>query len=405
MASVSSKGGSTTNLQQHSIKLHYPLLFSQIFSNNKCKRSESATTSTGTTESEDENCDSPAENPLKISKLVTDVGLPPIKKQKTMFDFQPLDGNTSKKCTEAIAHFIIGTLQPYKVVESDEFKNMVRVLNPCYKIPGRKHFAKTAIPQLYNKTVEKIKKEISLIQVNDIAMTTDCWTSVANVPYIAVTVHFIDKQWNLQTYCLSCTLFQEDHTSENIAEVLTDILSDWNLDAKKISACTTDNGSNITKAISLLNVPHVPCLGHSINIGINKALKINVVNKAVARIKKLQNTIAHSWKMARDFKEAQEFLQTGVVSLRSACVTRWWSTLKLCRRFLENQLPLRKLLQNYPEKKHLMLDNNEIKSVEELLSFPESIRRNYKKSFWRKLYYSVISSTTLTKNKRILTRK
>ncbi|GBM95270.1 hypothetical protein AVEN_199268-1 [Araneus ventricosus] len=42
--------------------------------------------------------------------------------------------------------------------------------------------------------------------------------------------------------------------------------------------------------------------------------------------------------------------------------------MKLCRRFLANQLPLCKLLQTNSDKKHLMLDNNEIKAIEELLS-------------------------------------
>lgn len=72
--------------------------------------------------------------------------------------------------------------------------------------------------------------------------------------------------------------------------------------------------------------------------------------------------------MTWDLSNAQKLLQMDVVSLPSACVTRWWSILKLCNRFLQNQLPICKLLQDYPEKKHLMVENKEIKALEELVT-------------------------------------
>lgn len=99
----------------------------------------------------------------------------------------------------------------------------------------------------------------------------------------------------------------------------------------------------------------------------NKALQLPQLRKAVARVKKLQNTIAHSWKMKRDLIKVQEFLQVDVVALPSACETRW-STLKLCSRFLDNQLPLCKMLQGYPSKKNnLMPEAHEVTSLEALV--------------------------------------
>ncbi|GBM95269.1 Zinc finger BED domain-containing protein 1 [Araneus ventricosus] len=304
---VSSKGGSTTNLAGH-LKVNHPMFFFQTSLGNKYMQ-------VALTSNNEEECDVPepdisqTENSCRNLKHGRIGEMPPTKKQKTILDFQPLDGNSAKQCTESVARFIVGSLQPYNIVESQPFINMVKTLNPRYKIRGRIFFSETSIPKLYNETIERIKKEISLTQVKDIfAITTDCWTSVANVPYIAITAHFIDVQWNLKSFCLSCTVFQDDHTSENIAETLADILSDWSLDVAELSCCTTDNGANIVKAISLLNVPRMPCFGYTINIGVNKALKIPVLSKAVARLRKLQSSIAHSWKIARDFKEAQEFL-------------------------------------------------------------------------------------------------
>ncbi|GFV12207.1 t-complex protein 1 subunit delta [Trichonephila clavipes] len=78
-----------------------------------------------------------------------------------------------------------------------------------------------------------------------------------------------------------------------------------------------------------------------------------------------------SWKMKRDLHKAQELLQMEVKTLPSACPTRWWSTLKLVKRFLENQLPICKTLLEYSNKKHLMLEGNEISALEDFTTATE----------------------------------
>ncbi|GFQ96887.1 t-complex protein 1 subunit delta [Trichonephila clavata] len=145
------------------------------------------------------------------------------------------------------------------------------------------------------------------------------------------------------------------------------ILNDWGIDVQNIMSITTDNGSNILKSIEELNLEnaHISCFAHNINIGVNHSLDIPVLKRAIAQLKKLQNAFAMSWKMKRDHHKAQELLQMEVKTLPSACPTRWWSTLKLVKRFLENQLPICKTLLEYSNKKHLMLEENEISALED----------------------------------------
>ena len=72
-----------------------------------------------------------------------------------MFHFQPLDENATKKCIEALTHFIIGTLQPYKVVvRSKELKKIYsQNFKPTLYNSWLKIFHKICYsPQLYNKT-------------------------------------------------------------------------------------------------------------------------------------------------------------------------------------------------------------------------------------------------------------
>jgi hypothetical protein len=293
--------------------------------------------------------------------------MPPPKKQKTLLDFQPLSSTSEKVCTAVVTKFIATAMQPFNIVECQPFVEMVKTLNPRYTLPGRKYFSKTSIPKLFNETKQKIKSDLCLTRNNNVSITTDCWTSASSEPFITITAHYINDNWELKSPCLCCGHFNDDHTAENIIEILQEKLSEWNLNINQLCSCTTDNGANILKAISLSVVQHVPCFGHTINIGINKALKIQILSKAVAKLKKLQNSFAHSWKMSRDLSQAQELMQMKTLRLPSACPTRWGSTLKLCKRFLDNQLPVSKVLFDYPSKKFLMLEQNEVSALEDFV--------------------------------------
>ncbi|XP_042903549.1 E3 SUMO-protein ligase ZBED1-like [Parasteatoda tepidariorum] len=232
---VGSKSGGTSNLTSH-LKHHHPLKFREL--NTSSKQLTRSTIPAIDVDDPSAPVDA-KQNPSESVK----------KWQKTMLDFQPLDSKSSKNCTEAVAKFIATSMQPFATVENPKFIEMVRVLNPKYKLPGRKHFSTVAIPKLYNDTVEKIKAKISSIQSCDIAITTDCWTSITNTPFLAVTAHFISNEWQLLSACLNCKHFIEDHTSENLIEMLSNTLKDWNIDVKTLPSITSDNGTNIVKAI------------------------------------------------------------------------------------------------------------------------------------------------------------
>lgn len=364
--SVSAKGGTTSNLISH-LKLYHPSHYRDMPSSSKQSISVHVPVTTLSVISE-ENSNTCA-IPAGADRDQSDELVPPVRKrQRTMLDFQPLNSSTTNNCTLSVTKFLAATMQPYNLVEHETFIDMINTLNPRYTLPSRKYFSKNSIPKLYNDTVEKIKYELALIKTSQVSVTTDCWTSIAGTPYVGVTCHFIDAEWGLKSFCLRCAHFEKDHTSDNIAEELTNILSEWSLDIKELASCTTDNGKNIVKDINELDIPHVSCFGHNINIGVNRALQLPQLRKAVSRLKKLQNTIAHSWKMQRDLSRAQELLKMDQNSLPSACETRWWSTFKLCQRFLTNQLALCKVLQDHSKKKHLMPEGSEVSALEDFVA-------------------------------------
>ncbi|CAL1281113.1 unnamed protein product [Larinioides sclopetarius] len=274
---VSAKGGSATNLLAH-LKNYHPTEYGSINLNN-AKRSLLSVNHA----EDSKSVDGAVATTSATNSIMANV-MPPYKRQKTLLDFQPLTSNSEKQCTAAVTKFIATAMQPYNIVESPPFVDMVRTLNPRYKLPGRKYFSKNAISKLFNDTKEKIKNELTLVKSNNVCITTDCWTSVSTMPFISITAHFIDINWELKYACLNCVHFDVAHTAKNISEVLKDRLFDWNLDINQLCSCTADNGPNIVKAIFSFDVQLVPCFGHTINIGINRALQIPSLQKAVVQV-------------------------------------------------------------------------------------------------------------------------
>ncbi|GFW35927.1 t-complex protein 1 subunit delta [Trichonephila clavipes] len=144
--SIFSKSGSTSNLFGH-LRLHHPLQFSEV--SNKSKVVTATVQYSPFCAAVDESIDEPQpQSNMAVSKsinltLLTIIGT---KRQKFMTDFQRLDDQASKRTTDSVTKFLVA-MQPYNLVDRKEFINMVKVLNPRYSLPGRKHFTATGVPK------------------------------------------------------------------------------------------------------------------------------------------------------------------------------------------------------------------------------------------------------------------
>ena len=65
--------------------------------------------------------------------------------------------------------------------------------------------------------------------------------------------------------------------AENIAKVLRVAVDEWEIPKSRgFPPVVTDNAANVTKAVSLVeSTAHVPCLAHTINLAVQKALKVS----------------------------------------------------------------------------------------------------------------------------------
>ena len=102
-----------------------------------------------------------------------------------------------KDITQAVTICLAKDMMPIQTVEKEGFKQLVKKLDPRYTLPKRKYFSKTALPDMYEEYREKVEASLSSADFYDYyKSTTDLWSSRTTEPYLSLTVHYINSDWD-----------------------------------------------------------------------------------------------------------------------------------------------------------------------------------------------------------------
>ena len=153
---------------------------------------------------------------------------------------------------DKLMNFIVSDLQPFNLLESQAFQDFVHCLCPQFRLPVRQ----TLISKL-DKVYSDLRTENERFlhsSHGDFSIIYDIWSAKNMNPYIAVTAHFIDKEWVLRSAVLYVCLFRGQHTANSIADKVEEIISCYgNSNIKnRIKAITCDNGANVLAAVRIL---------------------------------------------------------------------------------------------------------------------------------------------------------
>ena len=198
------------------------------------------------------------------------------------------DDSDKKKELDLLMKIIVKNLHPLSMTDDKEFKDFVRGLNPRYELPSRRVLTRTHLPNLYEQEVAKISKELE--GIDDIALTTDIWTSRQTQGFITVTAHFVSNDFTIRSVVLETARITKCHTAENIAEELTSICEKWKI-LDKIFCVVTDNAANMTSAIKKhMKLRHLPCFAHTLNLVVQEAMKNSTeLLEIKGKVKKIVN--------------------------------------------------------------------------------------------------------------------
>lgn len=237
-------------------------------------------------------------------------------------------------CRRALAMFVIVDEQSFRVVEGEGFKHLLRQLQPQFSTPSRYTVA-TDCFKLYLDEKARLKA-FSRSDCNRVALTTDCWTSVQNLNYLALTAHFIDNEWKYQKRVISFSIIP-NHKGETIGKKIEEVLREWGL--MKLSTITVDNASSNDVAVGYLkrkmanlnglimdgDYLHMRCCAHILNLIVNEGLKEN--DSSIASVRNAVRFVRSSPQRLAKFKELVEFSQIECKKLLCLDVpTRWNST-------------------------------------------------------------------------------
>ena len=169
-----------------------------------------------------------------------------------------------------------------------------------------------------------------------VCLTTDTWTSIQNMNYMSLTVHFVDADWVLHKKIIKfCQI--TDHKGETIGKALEAAIKEWGLE--KVLSVSVDNASSNDVALGYLKnylkdanktflggeYLHVRCAAHILNLIVTEGLKD--VDDSVARIRMAVKWVRSSPSRLEKFKVAAK--AAGITSKKGLCTdvpTRWNST-------------------------------------------------------------------------------
>ncbi len=256
---------------------------------------------------------------------------------ETLSSVQKIPTSSPKwnKLTESVCYFVAKDMQPLDTVDDSGFRHLLKTFEPRYDPPSRKTITTKYLPEMYDAERQKIKNEVS--QTVSFALILLRMDFRANHAYTGVTIHFIDNSFTMKHYILQTKEFPETHSAANIAHELQEILSEWNLVECNLSR---DNGRNISAAVRDLGWPSLPCFSHTLQLGVEKVLKLPQVVKAITHCKRIATHFHHSSKSSYILKQKQNSLGHKELCIIQEVPTRWNSSYYMVQGILQQQQPL-----------------------------------------------------------------
>ncbi|XP_049533618.1 E3 SUMO-protein ligase ZBED1 [Anopheles darlingi] len=248
----------------------------------------------------------------------------------------PLNVDRKKSLDNKLLNLICSNALPFRLVETEDFKEFINDLNPNYNLPTRKTLSTTLLNSNYAKLLKRVKHEVA--NAVAVCLTVDGWTNLQNESFLAATAHFINGEANLKNFLLECDEFSNKDTSENITRWFKSVMSNFGI-THNVVCIVTDKGANMERAVNLTDVSNLPCFAHTLNLIVQDALN-NSISRTVSVVKGIVKYYKKNPAALNKLKEYQDRLGFTQNKLILDVVTRWNSTYHMLERFYENKDPI-----------------------------------------------------------------
>jgi hypothetical protein len=301
--------------------------------------------------------------------------------------------------------WIIQTDQPFSVVDTDQFEDMMQYLKKDVTIHCRKTMMRR-LEQLYWEKKSCLKEQLNDFE-SKYSITCDVWTSKNQLSFFSITIHFVDNHWQMQEKLLAFKHLEGEHDGFSLSKTLIEVLEDYGI-ADSLLGVTADNASNNTKMMEHVesyykdNYPNagfsaawnqVECLAHVLNLGAQQILKqfkqpidkdtyeagsesSDSMVSVISRLAFLCRKIRLSPKLRRLMKDICD--QKGVKYLVPTIdvSTRWNSTYDMLGRALEIKDVMSDTIYQHKDQSliNLLLDENDWHHVKQLIQVLQPLK-------------------------------
>jgi hypothetical protein len=265
---------------------------------------------------------------------------------------------------------VVNSFHPLNIVENADFRAMLTHLNP--KVLNMSTVKLKANIERKASDVKAVLKGELLNKVRGCSLTLDHWTDISNRSWLAVTIHFIDRSWKLDSFILSCTHVVGEHNAIGILKQLETVLGKWELNLANIIAVVSDSAPVMNSFGVILKERYPTCAYHfCLDHVLELTTKITGYYEGEL-MKKARGLVVHfnaSSQASESLKNIQ--LQNNVnkpIGMLGDVVTRWWSSFTMLKRLLDLRLFLGLLEQNHGLTGNLNnVEWDELKRIHDLL--------------------------------------
>ena len=202
------------------------------------------------------------------------------------------------------------------------------------------------------------------------------WTSDTGAPYMVVTAHWVNNEWNLKHAIIAFQRLPHPHTGEQIQNATFNVFQDFSITTKALTI-TIDNGANQVAAMRLLSEKlleelHIDfntirCGAHTIALVVNAGL--NKFKSIVDKVRAFVVEIQKSPKKEQELSTLAKNQNIKYKKLIRDVKTRWNSTYSMLEAFLENKAIINAMVSLNNNFEKLSLTENEWKEIRVFCDF------------------------------------
>lgn len=136
----------------------------------------------------------------------------------------------------------------FNIIQNEAFRSLLELTaGREVSIPTARDIMNTLSEHsemLKTKLIEKIAKQ------RYVCLTCDIWSSRAQ-SYFSMTVHFINPEFQRESYVLAFRAMNHKQTNKEITQMIRQILREFKISPEKVTHIVTDGGSAFCKAFKL----------------------------------------------------------------------------------------------------------------------------------------------------------